>query len=225
LTHSESRAWAEAKTPTRVVEREDYRDDYIIVVMIRLFNTSKSTVSIIESHQEYQAALKFAREYEPDEDKDYQWVFEHAEKEYNRLDGIATLLDGKADGMVRYLGTLVSALTPAFAYLARSNVVSPIVTGPTLVLMVCSLVAATKARMPAVGALPLSTQRAFDYADYFSEKTARVAYAAMTNTASVFTRLVNEEKAAFIQWSMRFFWASLGWLVFAFSAAAVFGNA
>ena len=177
--------------------------------------SGEKLVSKIQSDKEYRAALRFAQTFNPRPGTDYEWVIAHADTEYKRLESIGKELDTKADSFIRYLASVVSALSLLLASdFAGLNDNGEIFIFPAMILMIVAIVCAALARFPEMQPLPMATTDAFKYADGFKPAmVARACSAAMTNVASVGLRLTNERKARRIRWAFSFLIFALVWLV------------
>ena len=79
------------------------------------------SVSDIESHGDYKKAADFSDAFEPEKDKPYGWLYEHAMHLLRDANQSVAALDVKAENMVRYVGPGSGLMSIAVAWLASGE--------------------------------------------------------------------------------------------------------
>lgn len=165
---------------------------------------------IVEQDPDYQAARRFAKEFEPNQDLDYEWACEHASAEYERAADWVESLDAKADSIMNYLSAFFGLALVAFAYQAidRHWLIGLAVV-PSLVVGFCAIMEALKARSPAGLPMPPSGRRAIDYVES-TDEMAQIRFCPWFWVATEAMRIVAHEKGRRINQASRLFLTALG---------------
>jgi hypothetical protein len=170
--------------------------------------------------KEYRAAEEFACSIETDDNKDYDWVVNYARDNYDRIIKINSILDEKANDIIKFLGGGTGIVTlGVLVNLPRANSWILAAALPSYLCAILSLWMAYRARRPNPGYSPPSIRDAFDYADCYNGKGGQAKFIGRWHEASVSMGLAIEDKAKKVDWAMYFFVLALSLLLIPFLLA------
>lgn len=131
----------------------------------------------ITSRDSYQAAIEFMKTVRPKDGVDYDWVSEYAKKLWDYRINMWTILDGKADSIIKYLGGGIGLLTlGVLAGINEGNAYLVAWTIPAIAAALGSIIFATRVKLPVtLSAPPPIRQAVREYAE--TEKKAQTASA------------------------------------------------
>jgi hypothetical protein len=155
------------------------------------------------SAEDYLKAVAESKEMEPGEDKGYDWVADYAKDLVTRREKIASILDDKADAIIKYMGGGAGLFAlGAIAGIQQGQGLLILWSLPALACALVSVFLATLARKPLdMPGLPKVID-AFHYANAYEEKEAKVKFlvgkAHATNAAWL---AVCRAKAKRVEWA------------------------
>lgn len=165
-----------------------------------------SSLQKIAADPEYQKALDYKNNYESNDKIDYGWIWHYAEKQYEELERINSVLDSKAEAIIKNLGGGIGILTVAVGAFGSLEGLGPIqlfLCSTPLMFATVSIAFAVYSRSPRFTPSPLTIREAIDYAEYFDKKS-RSTFLSQWNLACVGRDISNSNRAKHV-WLAYFF--------------------
>jgi hypothetical protein len=173
---------------------------------------SDTLPSWITSAPEYQEAKHFKENIKLAQNADhYKWVWEYAAAEYERRLSVWSILDEKADTIIKYLGGGTGLFTlGALASIREGNAILIGLAIPAVVTALFSVLLSLVARIPRPTGSPPSVKGAFEFADtYGSDEEAKAIFLGQWHQTCETMQVVNGRKAMLIVWSTWLYLAAL----------------
>lgn len=164
----------------------------------------------IESHPDYRAAREFTKAFEPQKGRSYKWVYDDAMRAFDLITDTITVLDRKAENIIKYIAPGTGLLGLAFAWLAKNaciNMWAGIVVLAGILALVLSTLNSLSSLQPHRTTFAPDTKDALDCADYedYDSEQALGLFAAGVNSCTVGRMILADQKAACIQRAYRYF--------------------
>ena len=124
-----------------------------------------------ENRAKYEEAKRFRQEFMPEENLDYDWVFEYAKEKYDKMLKNLEQLDDKADALIKYLGGGTAFVAfGAIVGAGRGNALAILLMAPSVMLALWAIAYAIRPRLPTPTPVPPKVDEAVSYAEAFRDR-------------------------------------------------------
>ena len=165
-----------------------------------------------EDDGEFKSADEYAKDFEPQDGVDYEWVFDYAQDCYQRVVDAKDRIEKKADAIVNYFGAFGGLLMLVFVYTAQAahwSVALAIL--PTLTFCVIAMREAICARAPMTVPAPPEVRNAIDFANAYGDN-AKATFVPRFAAAAIGMEAVNNEKSRLVNSASRYLLWAMGLL-------------
>lgn len=147
------------------------------------FHTESSE---IEGRAPYREAASFAQSIEPRDGVDYQWIWDYSKEHYEMLCKVRSILDDKANDILKYLGSGTALFTlGVLANIKSENWYLYLLAIPSYFLSLLSLYYAIKAREPSAAFHPPAIKGLWDYFEHYQKKEKAPGHSSDSGTRRV----------------------------------------
>jgi hypothetical protein len=169
----------------------------------------------IESRPEYQEAETFKRTIEPTQaSESYEWVWDYSKDVYDRISKMNSVLDDKANDIVKYLGGGTGIFTVGLlSNMDNSNVSVFVWALPSYFFALFSIWLAILARKPNTAYSPPSVKSAFEYADDSDMEKPKASFIGQWHLACVGMRQSVAIKSIRVEAATWMFFCAIGLLI------------
>lgn len=148
---------------------------------------------------DYKTAMELAQSYSPQKERDYAWVVDHANRQFEQASACVDAIDAKAAGVINYLGAFgglaaISAVQQAGSetpWLATLLI-------PSIIAAASGIALCATALRPRSHAYPPNPERAMRYAEAYEPEIAPMRFALMTWAATERLKAVQSMKARLV---------------------------
>jgi hypothetical protein len=167
--------------------------------------------SDVREHQDYKDAKQFRENIDPYECVDYDWAWDYARANFDRIYAVGKELDDKANDIIKHLSAGIVLFTLVVLVNIRPENMGILGLGLfSFVAALISIFLAVLVRIPMPFCLPGTIREAFHYAGYFGDpQRARGAFLGHWHQASEGLRLINNRKARLVERATWIFFAAV----------------